>query len=73
MIEWVSVKDKLPEYGAEVIVVLNYKRRRVACFSYRGKCDDTGRLLWRWHNSDDESTLTVTHWMPLPEPPKEEE
>lgn len=58
---WISVKDKLPENDVRVLVFLNSKR------SYTET--DTDRMHageWvRWGND-------VTHWMPLPEPPKED-
>lgn len=59
--EWISVKDRLPEEEARVLVYLDSNR------SYTKT--DTDRLInskWvRWDRD-------VTHWMPLPEPPKGE-
>lgn len=76
--EWISVKDRLPEesgnyivccddsscsygegiwYSSDVVVVSEY---------YEGS--------WIWYESGTEWSLEniVTHWMPLPEPPKGE-
>lgn len=63
---WISVEDKLPEKGVDVL--------------YVSKCD--GRIhLGRWRNKTDRGAIyfmngnrmeTATHWMPLPEPPEEE-
>ena len=76
--EWISVKDRLPEesgnyivccddsscsygegiwYSSDVVVVSEY---------YEGS--------WIWYVGDTEWSLEniVTHWMPLPEPPKGE-
>jgi len=68
MSEWISVKDRLPEGDGFVLV---YWKRR---FILRN-CDDLS------HPSGIEPVLEewlriyghpfVTHWMPLPEPPKE--
>ena len=59
--EWISVKDRLPEEEARVLVYLDSNR------SYTKT--DTDRLInskWvRWGRD-------VTHWMPLPDPPKGE-
>ena len=76
--EWISVKDRLPEesgnyivccddsscsygegiwYSSDVVVVSEY---------YEGS--------WIWYVGDTEWSLEniVTHWMPLPAPPKGE-
>lgn len=76
--EWISVKDRLPEesgnyivccddsscsygegiwYSSDVVVVSEY---------YEGS--------WIWYEGGTEWSLEniVTHWMPLPEPPKGE-
>lgn len=75
MDEWISVEDKLPKYKSLYIICANM-----------GFIDTSIMLhemvfvaLWdgtNWIGVDDRSPLkysTVTHWMPLPEPPKEEE
>lgn len=75
--EWISVKDRLPEPEFPVIV------------AYLGFYDGAPRVDglaiidsvcgdWFWYvdeGSDDNEKVrvTITHWMPLPEPPKEEQ
>ena len=64
--EWVSVEDKLPDKCGNYLV-------------YFGKGDGikmktafwlTGKRIWK--GAEAYSTLNgITHWMPLPEPPKE--
>lgn len=54
---WISVKDRLPEDGDEVIVVSNGK----PCASWH----EAGDFGWAVGGK-------VTHWMPLPEAPKGE-
>ena len=59
--EWISVKDRLPE-DDEVVIICTDKN-----FVYAGELiGDT------WFLDNDSWTATVTHWMPLPEPPKGE-
>lgn len=72
---WISVKDRMPESGEEVIVF--------AIGKYDGFIGDTVYAMsmildrpsgkswavpWQYFDVDYE----ITHWMPLPEPPKEE-
>lgn len=62
MMEWISVKDKLPE-----------KQTRVLLFDNCGFGILTGRIgSAGWYLEGDlDKYANVTHWMPLPEPPKE--
>lgn len=84
MPEWISVKDRLPDtmqdkspssgWNAEYAMTDD-----VLCF-----IDECQRQTVAWYSyTYDEWTTTdecmvykygeITHWMPLPEPPKEEE
>ena len=59
--EWISVDDRLPEKDEIVIICTDEN------FIYAGELvGDT------WFLDNDSWTATVTHWMPLPEPPKGE-
>jgi len=64
MDDWISIEERLPEVGEEVIV--NYPGG-VTCNKFRGKMPN-GSLDWRRFIIDAEGE--VTHWRPLPEPPK---
>lgn len=60
--EWISVNDRLPEPGEDVLVCNHW-----------GDID-TDMV---WINPDGKTEFyfdktNVTHWMPLPEPPKED-
>ena len=65
MSEWISVKDRLPEPG-----------RYVACIAKRNPFSRFMPMVARiekngWANPITEQYISeVTHWMPLPEPPK---
>lgn len=68
--EWVSVSESPKENGTYCVIVENHKNRKVKMRTYARYRN--GRWLdlyddWEnrcWH---------ITHWMPLPEPPEEEE
>ena len=60
LMEWISVKDRLPDAFCPVIV---YRKGRVE----QGARDVNG--WWKVYGT---RTKSVTHWMPLPEPPSEE-
>ncbi len=65
--KWISVSEKLPEYGRKVLVT-DVRDGFVSTSELfaRGKVD--------WWECEDTMRLQVgeiTHWMPLPEPPKE--
>lgn len=75
--EWISVNDRLPESNGQYFVCCNdegcssgegiwYEKDVVVCAEYY---DGT----WTWYEGTQEYDLygIVTHWMPLPEPPKE--
>ena len=58
---WISVKDRLPK-NDEIVIICTDKN-----FIYAGELiGDT------WFLDNDSWTATVTHWMPLPQPPKGE-
>lgn len=69
--EWISVKDKLPEPGRAVLITENGSTPISAIYKTEyadwdencncGGCENYPRL---YQNE-------VTHWMPLPEPPKD--
>ena len=62
--DWISVKDRLPEKRGDYLIY------------------NTDGIVWPyWYNPEDKRwydncgylTESVTHWMPLPEPPKKGE
>ena len=64
---WRSVEDELPEDGTNVLVYRNMRNaeNEVAYFVF----DDNGKGQFTF--GDGGRYCSVTHWQPLPEPPKE--
>ena len=81
--EWISVKDRLPEQDGEYLIYKVWGTRGWCDKLYFAKDGrkvdkyDFGRK-WKnvWYKYDSEwgyiSIDYVTHWMPLPQPPKGE-
>ena len=64
MNEWISVKERLPEVEADILAYIGEGSFVVCWMTHDGYWQCPAYLM----DKDD-----VTHWMPLPEPPKEEE
>ena len=82
MAEWISVKDRLPEVVKLDSVGNGWTNMVLACDGKELYCGEFIRYA-RYNQIDFYgmevgeidaygSTLKVTHWMPLPEPPKGE-
>ena len=82
MSEWIKVSDRLPDESGRFLIYIkqgkhahnlaayNYPNERVCCepqIAYYIK-DFTE---WKW-DSFVKTTISPTHWQPLPKPPKEE-
>ena len=64
--EWVDVKDRLPEESGMYIVTANDGHaQRVSFVQWQKK----NRM---WNLTGARSYWRVTHWQPMPQPPKEE-
>lgn len=76
--EWISVKDRIPEDGVWVLCVDTSKRmvvakceRQTSYYSPHSFESPGEWISWdSWHCCGSEAD-DPTHWMPLPEPPKE--
>ena len=74
--EWISVKDRLPdnkEYDWVLAQVVedNGFMHIPTVMEYRESKNDWFEETYGWL-SEHNGLFTVTHWMPLPEPPKGE-
>ena len=86
MSEWISVKDRLPRLDTVVLICYQSGYDGSAIYAFGGLVDDGDGWLWGishagmgiYANDDAvasdveaDDDYQVTHWMPLPEPPKE--
>lgn len=69
MSEWISVEDGLPDYNYEVLVLKS--NGLIVVMSYHAPFDFGKRKFhwWAFGKWIDQHSQ-VTHWMPLPDPPK---
>lgn len=63
---WISVEDRLPDEGEYVLATRLSLSGKMMAVSFWFR-DDRNKAHWGGENE-----LLVTHWMPLPQPPKEE-
>lgn len=62
--EWISVKDRLPEDGGYTIVYMDDGHHKHVTFAKYQK------RLKRWELTGVRAYWHITHWMPMPDPPK---
>lgn len=62
---WIPVEERLPEHGKNVLV---HVANRVGMWHTE---IDWQKDNGEWANNADCEWYTITHWMPLPEPPEE--
>ena len=63
---WISVKDRLPKVFEPVIVYRKSKQAKEQSIVEAGMLDING--WWKVYGT---RTKSVTHWMPMPAPPRE--
>ncbi len=70
--KWISVKDRLPEKFKTVLIYCKNKTIRGGTVCHIGSCDNGFWFLARQAGTESFPDLEweVTHWMPLPQPPK---
>lgn len=69
MSEWISVKERLPQGKGECLVVYDLNPK-IDMTEFGKFLNDRGKME-QGFCSDGDIWVNVTHWMPLPEPPKE--
>ena len=66
--QWISVKDRLPEDISDVLIL---SKEKESCVGYYRSSDND----WNMYNpccSFHMELHGITHWMPLPKPPEED-
>lgn len=66
--EWISVEDRLPEVGSAVIAAVPVEEERDRFEQWWFGCCIYREYGFPWVKFDNPNP--ITHWMPLPEPPK---
>lgn len=64
MNEWISVEERLPEAGTPVLI---------SAHGWIDRAELSGGMFWSQHPIfcyGEYGRPDVTHWMPLPDPPK---
>lgn len=75
--EWISVKDRLPELELAEAKANDIDILRCLAFIKNRRAQNGAYVGQAWFDGEyfidsDCIILDVTHWMPLPEPPKED-
>ena len=68
---WISVKEELPDIDQDVLVMVHWRDYPEDMMVY-GRRYKTRWYLWNGELGELIKGFDITHWMPLPEPPKEE-
>ena len=77
--KWISVKDRLPDNEAYVLAVIPYKFMVDTMLEIGGSTIITllyfdgsdGKYWFNDQTGEEPDYKTITHWMPLPEPPED--
>jgi hypothetical protein len=74
--EWISINERLPEYDTSVLLLVNGKMTQGYLFSEVEFNEMSMQNLYYdgFQNEVIDDVIErndVTHWMPLPEPPKD--
>lgn len=65
-IDWINVKDQLPDIGKEVLVWSDRYGRTFGTFCDKNKFG----TIWRYHGDPIATFNAPSHWAPLLERPK---
>lgn len=72
MNKWIRVEDGLPPPdGEDVLVAYELRGERVVHFAAMHKREGGAAYWGSWDSEDIYPVDNVTHWQPLPEPPKD--
>ena len=66
---WISVDDRLPETGCEVLAYIKHLNPRFGPHTVVLYASASPDHFWEYDEGELSYNWNVTHWMPLPEPP----
>ena len=69
--KWIPVSEKLPEESGHYLICLECKCNGESLGAWMQMAWFCEKFYWEHRYGDGIFNETVTHWMPLPEPPKE--
>ena len=73
--DWISVKERLPPHNHDVLVYRPDMAMKILVdnyYGYYGEDDAEWHESWAKYGKDIHNNPLITHWMPLPQPPKGE-
>lgn len=68
--KWISIKEKLPYLGSQVLALRSDGVVRVTYFYNIGIINPRPKAYRFYENES--NNLEITHWMPLPDPPNKD-
>ena len=71
MTEWIDVRDRLPEAGEFVLVIVNGKNKNIT-FKNALELAEHTEEGWHLEAFPEFPDPQISHWMPLPDPPEME-
>ena len=66
--DWINIENSLPKGNNICVIVRSTKDEVYPCIFYDGSMSSNGPFFRKEGYIDDE--VGITHWMPLPKPPK---
>jgi len=70
--DWINIEDQVPEDGQLVLTYFDILDNKIEISRYKNLLGTEDEIFGHnmFHNRSGWLTDDVTHWMPLPEPPK---
>lgn len=77
--DWISVEDRLPDCHSQHGIhfgsgyLLGFTEFKEVEIIQLWECTIDGKSVKKWESSGDDEQTKITHWQPLPNPPKQEQ